>query len=121
MINKWWVGNDRERFWMEITNRGDRKSWDITAYREAEEIHIEVKGSTGPRDGIDLTEGEVRNAEDHHPTHLVVVDCIGWVQTAEGIRCSEGRVRAWRGWVPARSVLIPTAYSYPLPVPDELE
>lgn len=104
-----------------VEDVGDRESWDITAYREAEEIHIEVKGSVGPRDGVDLTEGEVRNAEDHQPTHLVVVDCIGWVRTADGIRCSEGRVRTWSGWVPARSVLIPTAYRYPLPAPDELE
>lgn len=104
-----------------VQDVGDHKSWDITACREAEEIHIEVKGSAGVRAAVDLTEGEVHHAEDHQPTHLVVVDCIDWVRTSDGIRCSGGRVRRWRGWVPARSVLRPTAYRYPLPLSDESE
>ncbi|MGH3856652.1 MAG: protein NO VEIN domain-containing protein [Pseudonocardiaceae bacterium] len=104
-----------------VKDVGDHESWDITARREVEEIRVEVKGSTGTRDGVDLTEGEVRNGEDYQPTHLVVIDRIDWVRTADGFRCGGGRVRRWTNWTPARSVLIPTAYRYPLPALDDVE
>jgi hypothetical protein len=100
-----------------VEDVGDFESWDITASRGAEEIHIEVKGSAGTREGVDLTDGEVRHAEYHQPTHLVVVDCIDWIRTEAGIKCNGGRIRTWSNWAPARSTLIPTAYRYPLPAP----
>lgn len=105
----------------DVQDVGDRKSWDITAHRDAEEIHIEVKGSTGARDGVDLTEGEVRNAEDHQQTDLVVVDSINWTRTTDGFTCNGGRMRRWKSWVPDRSVLIPTSYCYPLPRLDDTD
>ena len=52
-----------------VEDVGDRESWDVTACWGGQETHIEVKGSAGSREGVDLTEGEVRNAEDHQPTH----------------------------------------------------
>ena len=86
--------------------------WDITASKDGPEIHIEVKGSSLTRETVDLTDGEVRHAEGHSPTILVVVDQISVTSNNE---CSGGRVRVWEDWLPDRDQLIPTAYRYPLP------
>lgn len=105
----------------EVEDVGDYKSWDITGWKDGEEVHIEVKGSAGLRTGIDLTEGEVRHAEDFEMTHLVIVDGIDWTRTEAGIKCSGGRVRRCKPWVANRSTLIPTTYRYPLPELENLD
>ncbi|MCZ7434864.1 DUF3883 domain-containing protein [Micromonospora sp. WMMC241] len=56
-----------------VENVGDRASYDIRATRGAEELHIEVKGSSGLADKIDLTSNEVAHANGAD-THLVIVD-----------------------------------------------
>lgn len=94
-----------------VDNVGDSSSWDITAVRGLETLHIEVKGSTMARAAIDVTEGEVRHAEDS-PTLLVVIDRI---QVDGSGVCSGGVWREWVDWVPDREALVPTAYRYPLP------
>jgi hypothetical protein len=96
----------------DVADVGLTKSWDITALRDGQEVHIEVKGSTGTRDAVDLTDGEVRHAEGDVPTILAVVDQI---KVGDRLRCSGGRIRMWQDWVPDRGVLVPTAYRYPLP------
>ncbi|MBG6098330.1 protein NO VEIN domain-containing protein [Nocardioides luteus] len=96
----------------EVEDVGLFNPWDITATKDGIEIHIEVKGSSVTRETVDLTDGEVRHAEGHSPTILVVVDQINVTSTNE---CSGGRVRIWEDWLPDRNQLIPTAYRYPLP------
>lgn len=86
--------------------------WDVTATHDDTEVHIEVKGSSITRETVDLTDGEVRHAENHAPTVLVVVDQI---DVTANNTCSGGRVRTWHDWEPDRARLIPTAYRYPLP------
>ncbi|WP_410535472.1 protein NO VEIN domain-containing protein [Streptomyces sp. KL2] len=100
----------------ETEDVGDRQSWDVTARRDETELHIEVKGSTTEREAIDLTEGEVRHAEDN-ATCLVVIDQI---RMDSELRCSGGRWRIWEEWRPTRDVLVPTAYRYPLPSNGEV-
>ncbi|WP_443031873.1 DUF3883 domain-containing protein [Streptomyces sp. CA-210063] len=95
----------------EVDDVGDRCPWDITARRDGTELHIEVKGSTTEREVIDLTEGEVRHAEDSSAC-LIVIDRI---EIDSELRCSGGRWRVWQSWTPARDSLVPTAYRYPLP------
>lgn len=90
---------------------GARESWDVTATKGREVIHVEVKGSTIDRLAIDITEGEVRHAEDHE-TVLVVLDRI---QIDDALNCSGGRWRLWSSWVPDRLQLVPTAYRHALP------
>ncbi|MET8522951.1 DUF3883 domain-containing protein [Nocardioides sp. NPDC004968] len=96
----------------EVEDVGLFQPWDITATKDGTEIHIEVKGSSVTRETVDLTDGEVRHAEGHSPTILVVVDQINITSTNE---CSGGRVRTWEDWLPDRDQLVPTAYRYPLP------
>jgi Domain of unknown function (DUF3883) len=96
-----------------VSNVGTTKPWDITAIRAKLELelHVEVKGSTTARSAIDITEGEVRHAEDHQRTLLVVIDQI---DMNDDLKCSGGRWRYWTDWVPVRDELIPTAYRHPL-------
>lgn len=95
----------------EVEDVGDRSPWDITARKDGIESHIEVKGSTTSREAIDLTEGEVRHAEETS-TCLVVIDRI---VLDDDLRCHGGRWRTWTDWTPGREELVPTAYRYPLP------
>jgi hypothetical protein len=97
-----------------VADVGAFQAWDLTAIKDGAELHLEVKGSTMPRDAVDLTDGEVRHAEAHKGTVLVVVDSI---QINAALECSGGRIRIWRDWVPDRSALVATAYRYFLP-PD---
>lgn len=90
---------------------GAKEPWDITATRGTEIIHIEVKGSTMDRLAIDITEGEVRHAEDRE-TVLIVIDQI---HMSGSLDCSGGRWRYWSKWVPDRDALLATAYRHPLP------
>jgi hypothetical protein len=88
------------------------KSWDLEAARDGELRRVEVKGSTGARDAVDLTANEVRNATSWIPTDLFVVDRI-MVDEAPGlIRTSGGRSRRWAEWSPAAAALEPVTYSY---------
>lgn len=95
----------------EVQDVGSREPWDITAKSGDVELHIEVKGSTTSREAIDLTEGEVRHAEDKS-TCLIVIDRI---DMDGDLRCSGGRWRVWTSWRPEREELVATAYRYPLP------
>ncbi|MBT2522760.1 protein NO VEIN domain-containing protein [Arthrobacter sp. ISL-28] len=89
---------------------GATEAWDVTVIRGNEITHIEVKGSTTERLAVDITEGEVRHAEDQR-TMLIVIDQI---DLDTGLNCSGGRWRYWSSWVPSRSTLVPTAYRHPL-------
>ncbi|MFF4555373.1 protein NO VEIN domain-containing protein [Streptomyces sp. NPDC001422] len=95
----------------EAEDVGDRSPWDVTVRRHGTETHIEVKGSTTSREAIDLTEGEVRHAEDAS-TQLIVIDQI---DLEDNLHCHGGRWRTWADWVPKREELVATAYRYPLP------
>lgn len=93
-----------------VEDVGTTGPWDITATRGTEVLHIEVKGSTTDRLAIDITEGEVRHAEDRE-TILIVIDQI---RMNDSLECSGGRWRYWLKWVPDRDTLLATAYRYPL-------
>jgi hypothetical protein len=80
----------------EVEDVGAYCPWDITAIRDDEEIHIEVKGSTTKRDEIDITDGEVRHALNHQPTYLIVIDAIIVQEGPDGFECSGGRRRQWK-------------------------
>lgn len=97
-----------------------RTPWDLTVESSSESFFVEVKGSTGPRLTIDLTEGEVRHAEDYERTDLVVVNRIEVVDGNGIYSCSGGTLRRWKHWCPERSDLTPTAYTCPLPDGGEI-
>lgn len=98
-------------------NVGATKPYDLVARlpEEGTELHVEVKGSSGDRLTVGLTDGEVKHAETFEETLLSVVDGIEWRRTAGEIKTSGGRLRLWWQWVPDQDALVPTAYRYLLP------
>ncbi|MEO3776140.1 DUF3883 domain-containing protein [Micromonospora sp. B11E3] len=54
----------------EVEDVGNRESYDVRARRGTEELHIEVKGSSGLADKVELTSNEVTHARHRHsPRH----------------------------------------------------
>jgi hypothetical protein len=75
-------------------------------------LHIEVKGSTGVADFVELTANEVDNARKYL-TDLVVIDQIRCIDTGGELPVLEGgRLRIWEGWQPASDDLRPTRFDY---------
>ncbi|MQY02149.1 protein NO VEIN domain-containing protein [Actinomadura macrotermitis] len=99
----------------EITDVGATRSYDLLAVKGDEELHIEVKGSTGIADTVELTANEVEHAKEAR-TDLVVVDQINWTRRPDGtVQTSGGRCRRWTSWRPDEHDLAPTRYRYSLP------
>ncbi|MDG4772704.1 DUF3883 domain-containing protein [Solwaraspora sp. WMMD792] len=97
-----------------VEDVGDRESYDLRATKDGEEVHVEVKGSSGLADTVELTRNEVRHAHGA-VTHLVVVDQIEWARRPSGeITTAGGRVRRWVAWTPMDEDLEPTRYRYKL-------
>ncbi|WP_231639954.1 protein NO VEIN domain-containing protein [Micromonospora sp. NRRL B-16802] len=94
------------------------KPYDLRAVKGDQELHIEVKGSSGTADTVELTKNEVHHAYDAE-THLVVVDQIQWSRDPNGeIVTSGGRVRRWTSWTPHDDRLEAIRYRYRLPTAD---
>ncbi|MFC4050000.1 protein NO VEIN domain-containing protein [Actinomadura syzygii] len=101
-----------------ITDVGAVCSYSLRAVKSDEEIHIEVKGSIGNADTVELTTNEVTHARTTR-TDLVVVDQITWQRRSDGtIQTSGGRCRHWTTWQPDETDLQPTRYRYTLPASE---
>jgi len=99
---------------------GATHSYDLRLERGPEEIHVEVKGSTGVADTVELTSNEVSHADSTGwETQLVVVDQISWDTNAGVIITAGGRLRRWRKWHAQPHRLTSTRYRYQLPSEDE--
>ncbi len=99
----------------DVRDVGATRSYDLDVTWNTEEIHVEVKGSSGTADAVELTSNEVDHASTA-ATHLVVVDQIEWSRLPDGqIKTHGGRVRRWTTWVPHSEDLQPTRYRYRLP------
>ncbi|MGW4214134.1 DUF3883 domain-containing protein [Lentzea sp. NPDC004789] len=91
------------------------KPYDLRVLGIGPERHVEVKGSTSWRTGVELTVNEVYHARNH-PTDLVVVDQIRAVNEGVGQwALSGGQLRVWSDWSPDDDQLAPTRYRYTLP------
>lgn len=96
-----------------VEDVGSTESFDVLALGdEDQELHIEVKGSSGEAFAIELTEGEVGHRIDGTERVLVVVDRIDWERTTDKVTTSGGRPRVWRNWEIAPDHLVPTRYRY---------
>jgi hypothetical protein len=74
-----------------VADVGATQPYDLHATNDAEEIHIEVKGSSGTAEKVELTRNEVDHAHGV-ATHLVVVDQIEWRRLPSGeVQTSGGR------------------------------
>jgi hypothetical protein len=104
-----------------VKDVGDSCPYDVLATSDTEELHIEVKGSSGTATTVELTAGEVLDSsfEGEYESVLVVVDQIEWSREPSGtVFAKGGRPRVWRDWIPDSERLDPTRYRYLLPPTD---
>lgn len=85
------------------------KPYDLECVRGNETVHVEVKGTTGPGDSVELTVGEVRHARTFRHTILFVVSDI--VLDRRG-RARGGAQWVFDPWQPEEGALAPTRFTY---------
>ena len=93
-----------------VENVGDTESFDLLCRRKNEELHVEVKGTTGDGSSIFLTSNEVAHAQRQNPrTALFIVRQI--VIRPDGAASSD----EWHEinpWVPDVARLVPKSFQY---------
>lgn len=95
---------------------GDRQPFDLVVRRGPEERRVEVKGSSGRAETVELTAGEVKNAAEYVPVDLAVVDRITWQRLPDGsVQADDGALRVWPAWCPSAESLIPIRFRHVLP------
>lgn len=103
----------------ECRDVGTTHSYDLHLTKGSEEVHVEVKGSTGTAETVELTSNEVSHSEvDFWETQLVVVDQIACINNSGEWAASGGRLRRWLDWHAAEDRLKATRYRYQLPDAD---
>jgi hypothetical protein len=108
---KWYEDNG-----FDVRYVGNTEPYDLVATKNSDVRRVEVKGSSGAATKVELTAGEVRNAQDFTPTDLVVVDGVEWVRAPDGsVEAHGGEVRRWADWIPDMSALTVTRFRYALP------
>jgi hypothetical protein len=95
---------------------GASEPYDLLVGKDADVRRVEVKGSSGAANTVELTSGEVDNSHASAPTDLYVVDGIQWRREADGsVRANGGGTRWWRNWTAQQIDLTTTRYRYKLP------
>lgn len=95
---------------------GATQPYDLEVSVDDEVRRVEVKGSSGSADSVELTIGEVRNSRDKIPTDLMVVDGIQWRRESDGsINASGGEIRWWPDWAAEDGDLSAIRFRYALP------
>lgn len=95
---------------------GTTRSYDLHLTKGPEEIHMEVKGSTGTAATVELTSNEVIHSRSTlWQTQLIVVDQITWTRRSGKVVASGGRLRVWPAWRAECDNLAVTRYRYQLP------
>lgn len=102
------------RGFKKIVDTSANKSYDFTATLRGRTHYVEVKGTQGDISTVELTAGEVKNANKKHPnTVLIVVPHI----MIEGENAQQKRAETLllRPWKIDPSALAPTRYRYTVP------
>jgi hypothetical protein len=100
----------------QVEYTGSSEPYDLSVEKGSDRRRVEVKGSSGTIDTVELTSGEVKNSHEPTPTDLFVVDGIQWWRVADGsVRAHGGVVRWWKDWTARRAQLTATRYRYQLP------
>lgn len=101
----------------EVKDVGATESFDLLlTHNVSEEVrHVEVKGSTGLAEAVELTIGEVNHAAGSVPTDLFVVSDIMWHREDGGVVAEGGKAQLFADWVPEDFALAPTRFRYTVP------
>lgn len=86
----------------------------------ASERHVEVKGSTGQANAVELTHGEVNHAREFQPTDLFVVSGITWLRQGSDVVTCPGHARVFSEWAPRDEDLLPIRFRHAVPDQHDL-
>ena len=91
------------------------RSYDLHCSKDTDQLHVEVKGTTGGGDSVILTAGEVNFAKAHpKQMELYVLSDIDLSGKKDHRKPSGGTARRMKSWQPVQG-LKPTQYRYTLP------
>lgn len=99
-----------------VENVGSWACYDLHCRRGVEELHVEVKGTTGAGVTVSLTANEVQHAETHPNVALVVVTDIAISASPDPV-ASGGKVAVFDPWHLDWSSLRARVYEYIVPNP----
>lgn len=103
-----WLENDG---WA-VEDRSGSESYDFLATRRDQTLYVEVKGTTGRGDTIQLTRLEVEFAlANKDQMALAVVADVTLVRDQGSVTAADGALTVRRPWAPAMSSLRPIAYT----------
>jgi Domain of unknown function (DUF3883) len=102
-----------------VENVSASRSYDLHCSRGDEEMHVEVKATTGVGANVLLTRNEVRHAGDHAGTvALHVISQVELDRQSKPPAANGGVLRRFEPWQLASGVLDPVAYEWVLPPPN---
>jgi hypothetical protein len=97
----------------DVRDVGDHQSYDLLCVRGAEELHVEVKGTTSDGEFVLLTRNEVEHARRFPRVALFVLAGVRVSRSADGALSVEGgRPTLLDPWQPRAEHLEPLAYRY---------
>jgi hypothetical protein len=101
----------------EVEDTSAVRPFDLLCRRAEEAVHVEVKGTTGAGESVNLTCNEVNHARRPGVrTDLFVVGHIEVIRCGGVVRANGGEVVAHvRGWVPSEEDLTPMQFEYRIP------
>lgn len=105
----------------EVEDVSQTESFDLLCTaRSGRRLHVEVKGTTGAGEHIQLTRNEVLFAHEHRADMaLLVVAEIALTEEPSGaVEVSGGRTTVYSPWSPSVDRLTPISYTYVLGADD---
>lgn len=104
----------RRNGWSSVRDVSGHMSWDLEAVDElGVNRYIEVKGTTGGPESVEVTKGEVDAASRHGPAHsLVVVYDIVVTVNAGRPTAKGGAVAPYDPWCPRKSELVAQRFTW---------
>jgi hypothetical protein len=103
-----------EEGWI-VADVSSAESHDLLCTRGAERLLVEVKGTTGLGERVDLTANEVLLAQGPQPTALAIVSLVELSREGEAVAAHGGALRIIDPWSPAQADLQPVTYRYRVP------
>jgi hypothetical protein len=96
---------------------GSKRPYDLHLIHKqtGEERHVEVKGSTGAAETVELTHGEVKHAQRFQPTDLFVVHGINWSRVKEEVVATGGEATRYADWCPSKESLKAIRFRHTVP------
>lgn len=100
----------------DVTDVSSNQPYDLHCVRETDELHVEVKGTTGEGTTVFLTRNEVKHArENAGQVALYVVSQIVLDRSGETSNASGGEVTLFHPWEIDQGTLAPMQFEYQLP------